>query len=177
MRPWNYGVLGLVFLAAGCATFDVRTDYDVSADFSRYTTYNFADVPTHPTAVLFSPLNQERMREAIAAAMEERGYKQAIEPDLLVHINLVTTERQKLFANYNYSYWGPRNDYVINYTEGTLVIDLTDAARHKLVWQGVAVGIVKEGSRNVEQQIGKVVEQLFAKYPYTAGTGGERIAR
>ena len=167
MKTWGYMMLGLVVLAAGCATFDVRTDYDVSADFSRYKTYNFADMPTEPTAVIFSQLNQQRIREAISDAMNARGYTKVNEPDLLVHVNLVTKERQKLFTNYNYSYWGPRNDYVMNYTEGTLIIDMIDASTKQLVWRGSATGVLDENPspENVTQNVNNAVAAILAQYP------------
>ncbi len=65
--------------------------------------------------------------------------------------------------------WG---DDVYQYTEGTLNIDLIDARRRQLVWEGVATGEVNDldkaqSAASVEQG----VAQIFSKYPFRAGNG------
>ena len=58
---------------------------------------------------------------------------------------------------------------VKQYTEGTHNIDLIDAARKEMVWEGVAVG--EDTDREVsEEALNKVVAQIFAKYPFHAGS-------
>jgi hypothetical protein len=59
---------------------------------------------------------------------------------------------------------------VSQYTEGTLNIDLVDAARGVLVWEGIAIGRVTEAARrDVQGAIDDVVPQIFAEYPYRRG--------
>ena len=56
------------------------------------------------------------------------------------------------------------------YTEGTLNIDVVDARKKQLVWEGVAVGTV--GRVKPEQRgerIDAAVAAIFAAYPYRAG--------
>jgi hypothetical protein len=56
------------------------------------------------------------------------------------------------------------------YTKGTLNVDLVDARRKQLVWEGVAIGRVKEESlSNPGPGIDQVVGEIFAKYTYRAG--------
>jgi hypothetical protein len=55
------------------------------------------------------------------------------------------------------------------YTKGTLNIDLVDAKRKQLVWEGVAVGRVTDDKlANPEPAIDKAVADIFAKYTYRA---------
>ena len=71
--------------------------------------------------------------------------------------------------------WG---DQVYQYTEGTLNIDLVDARRKQLVWEGVAVGEVQDQDQDLagsEQRAEKVVARIFAKYPFRAGVAAPQL--
>jgi hypothetical protein len=69
--------------------------------------------------------------------------------------------------------WG---DDVYQYTEGTLSVDLVDARRRQLVWEGVAVGEVQNpDSAGSQQNVDKVVAEIFAKYPFRAGVGTPQV--
>ena len=58
---------------------------------------------------------------------------------------------------------------VQNYTEGTLNIDVVDRAQKKLLWEGVAVGRIREKALNDPQPvIEAVVTQVFEKFPKPA---------
>ena len=57
----------------------------------------------------------------------------------------------------------------MHYQEGTLSIDLVDAAKKSLVWQGVAQGrIDKKKAENPGPAIDTVVADIFAKFPVPA---------
>ena len=56
---------------------------------------------------------------------------------------------------------------VRQYTEGTLTIDLVDTRSDQLVWEGTAVGRVRESVReNLEEAVNNVVAEIFTRYPY-----------
>jgi len=66
-----------------------------------------------------------------------------------------------------YSTWPlyPMETRVDTYTEGTLNIDVIDAARKQMVWEGVAVGRVTENTMdNLKPAIDEAVSAIFAKY-------------
>jgi hypothetical protein len=55
---------------------------------------------------------------------------------------------------------------VDTYSEGTLNIDVIDAARKQMIWEGVAVGRVTEKTmENLKPEIDQAVAAIFAKYP------------
>lgn len=61
---------------------------------------------------------------------------------------------------------------MIQYTEGVLNIDLVDARRRQLVWEGVGSSVINDlQTASSEQGIQNVVAAIFAKYPYRAGFG------
>ncbi|KZZ19302.1 hypothetical protein A3751_21005 [Oleiphilus sp. HI0080] len=52
------------------------------------------------------------------------------------------------------------------YTEGTLNIDVIDAEDRQVIWEGVAVGRMKETPpEDLKGYIGGVVEAVFDQYP------------
>ena len=62
---------------------------------------------------------------------------------------------------------------VSQYTEGTLNIDVIDRAQNKMVWEGIAVGRVSKNVKPEERaaRIDSAVADIFAKFPYRAGSG------
>ena len=117
--------------------------------------------------------------------MEARGYRYTeSDPDLLVNFSArlakkvqvdPLTSQQIGYYSYRrvgvYKTW-PSYAYQNNvdeYTEGTLNIDLVDAKRKQLVWEGVAVGRVTDDKlANPEPAIDKAVAEIFTKYTYRA---------
>ena len=102
-------------------------------------------------------------------------------PDLLV--NIFTKSREKIDVyNNNYNgwypwyygyggYYGPGYGFgytnVSSSTEGTLFIDLIDARKKELAWQGIGVGILSY-YKNVdkkEARINEFVTHIMTQYP------------
>ena len=55
---------------------------------------------------------------------------------------------------------------VVQRTEGTLGIDVVDAARLQLVWEGAATARITESmQKNREQVIRDAVADIFARFP------------
>ena len=68
--------------ASGCAGDPIRSDYDPTADFSQYNTYNFfADAG--PEQTNYQSCFSQYMVAAISREMEMRGYTKSNDPDLL----------------------------------------------------------------------------------------------
>jgi hypothetical protein len=65
--------------------------------------------------------------------------------------------------------WGAgvnTSTYVDNYTEGTLNVDVVEAAEHKLLWEGIAVGRISERTQNnLQPTVDAVVKQVFEQFP------------
>jgi hypothetical protein len=69
-----------------------------------------------------------------------------------------------------YSPWvGWGNNEVRSYREGTLNVDLVDAARKQLVWEGVAVGrLSRQSNRDPQEAADTAIGEIFARFPYRA---------
>jgi hypothetical protein len=171
-------------LAAGCATGPVATaDYDRSADFSAYRTFGFFD-PLGTDVAGYESLVTQTLKAATRREMEARGYLYAeTNSDLLINFSaklakqtrVTQTPAPPMYYGYRRGIYGGWGGYgyetqVSQYTEGTLNIDIVDARRKQLVWEGVAVGRVTETQRQDRQTaINAAVAEIFSKYPFRAG--------
>ncbi len=182
-------VLGVISLATGCGSSGkLRSDYDPTADFSQYRTYNFfADAG--PEATSYQSFFSNYMVVAISKEMEKRGYVQSDDPDLLVNFNARLQDKTDVrtvpsapmggYYGYRGGFYDPWMGYgyatethVSQYTEGTFNIDLVDARKKKLVWEAVGVGrVTDELLENLEERVYEAVPQFFETYPFVAGSG------
>ena len=91
---------------------------------------------------------------------------------------LVTDEPVAMSGYYDYrtgTYggWVGYEPDVEEYIQGTINIDLVDAKRNQLVWEGVAVGrITEEIRQNRAAALDKAVVEILAKYPFRVGGQG-----
>ena len=181
----RFSPLAAVLLLAlgGCASGPaVRAEYDKSVDFSQYKSFGF-----------FSPLGTDRsgyetvvsqyLKAATRRELEARGlrYDEGA-PQLKVNFNAKLSDKLRTTtmpsASAGFGYYGYRGGFysawpmysvettTSSYTEGTLNIDLVDAARRQLVWEGVAVGTVTETSvESVRPKVEQAVTAVFLKFP------------
>lgn len=170
----------LVALIAGCAINsppNTRVDYDKNADFSVYRTYGFPK-ETGTDRGGYSTLVTSYFKSSISTAMEARGYKYSAEnPDLLVNFFMNTRDRTEVRPNVGAGYYGYREglyggwprydrDRTINYQIGTINVDIVDAAKKQLIWEGISEGrVTEEALANPKVTVNAVVTELMRKYP------------
>lgn len=182
----------LVTILAACASSPaIKSDYDHQADFSRYRTFGYMS-PLGTDKAGYSTLLTERLKDATRGQMEMRGYVyDAANPDLLVNFNGKLQQKAQVteappppmgpYYGYRSGFYGGWPGYgwgdtVYQYTEGTLNIDLVDARRKQMVWEGVAVGEVQNpDTATSSQNIDKAVAGIFAKYPFRAGVAAPQV--
>ena len=184
---YSLGIVALAILASGCSTSNLRSDYDPSADFGAYTTYNFYE-NAGPDGGNYQGFFTQYMIEAIEIEMEKRGYTKAEDPDLWVNFNGILQEKTSVrtvpasptvggYYGYRSGFYDPWGSYgygtethVSQYTEGTFNIDLVDNARDQLVWEAVGQGRVSQKDlENLREGVLKGVPKYFALYPFEAG--------
>ena len=166
----------ILFLTlSSCSSINVYNDYDKSADFSQYKTYAFHKRGIDKVQI--SELDKKRILNAIDLELNKKGMTKSENPDLLV--NIFTKEREQVNVsqfNMGWGYgwgwgwnpylWGGQN-FVTTSTEGTLFIDLIDARKKELVWEGEGIGYLTENRSLKEKQINKFVAKILAQYPPT----------
>ena len=182
-------ILAATSLAAGCASGGkIRSDYDPTADFSQYRTYNFfADAGPEDTN--YQSFFSRYMVAAISKEMDSRGYTKSDDPDLLINFNAILREKTDVrsyptatmggYYGYRGGFYDPWMGYgyatethVSQYTEGTFNIDIVDARKKKLVWEAVGVGRVSQKAlEELEKRVNEGVPEFFKNYPFVAGSG------
>ncbi len=168
---WLVGAL----LAVGCAT-QVRTNmtYDDSVDFASYKTFAQAPAPDYASNMPgYSEITGRKIQERIAFDLQQRGLEPASaeEADLQVTFTLGGQMRQDTEYYGGWGWYGPGTVETTNYVEGSLVIDIADRVRKRLVWHGYGTeNIFSQGGE--EQMLFKAVDAVLAKYPPTEAATG-----
>lgn len=185
---WQLGAAAAILVLGGCAVGpDIRTDHDASVDFSRYATFAFMDREERGTARTYDTIGDRRVIGAVTRELEARGYRRVErDPDLLVNFAMSTEDVQEVqsvpsamipppWYGWRGGYYYPwpaysYETYVDQYERGSLYIDLVDAQRRQLVWEGRATGRVTEKDReNPAAALDNAVTQIFSHYPFRAG--------
>lgn len=192
-RRFAVAVLGvLVLLLAACASGPrITSEADPEADFGSYRTFGFY-TPLALEKEGYATPTTDRIKAATRAQLESRGYTYTTQqPDLWVNLNAYMQERTDVTSyptvdySYYYSYrsrayfavpyWRDQTQ-VSKYTEGTLNVDLVDRQKNRLVWEGIAVGrIAKLKPAERAARIDSTLAEIFARYPYRAGSAAPAV--
>lgn len=177
-------LLGVAALMAGCATTTApkaRIDFDKKADFTVYRTFGFPQ-ETGTDRGGYSTLVTSYFKDSLTTAMEARGYKYAPErPDLLLNFYMKQQDRTETRSDadvgFGYGYYGYRRglyspwplydrDRTETYKVGTINVDIVDAEKKQLVWEGVSESRVSdEAMENPKVRVNAVVTDLMRQYP------------
>lgn len=166
----------LLIITASCSSIKVSSDFDKTAGFTSYKTYAFT-----PEALAFplDDINRNRLLGAIEKELAAKGFTKSDNPDVLIDLNIKAQTQQTATATstggyygrgYRYGYGGGFSTTTINYdtyTDGTLFIDMIDATKKQLVWQGRGTKTLEEDAsqQRREENINYAVKQIFVKYP------------
>lgn len=162
----------LLFLFVSCSTVNVNADYDKNVDFATYKTYAFYKTGIDKVAV--SDLDKRRILHAIEEQMTAKGFTKSETPDLLVNIN--TKVEKNISVNQFQSGWGygwgfgwnpyfGMNHSISTSTDGVLTIDLIDAKKKELIWQGEGIGYLTKNVAKKDERINEFVTKIMTQYP------------
>jgi hypothetical protein len=163
----------------GCgSSITVNHDYDTTADFSRYSTFDWASRASSQANLdatgAADGLLDKRIRNAVNQILPDRGLTQdENSPDLLVAYHVGVQDKVQVTDwgySYGRSYWGmgTRDIDVYQYQQGTLIIDLVDNQTKTLVWRGSGTKTIESSSRSPEQvqkTINDAVGKILSQYP------------
>ncbi|MBU2939719.1 DUF4136 domain-containing protein [Lacinutrix sp. C3R15] len=163
-------VLLLLVVTTSCSSVRVASDYDKQANFNDFKTFAFYKTGIDKAEI--NDLDKRRILRAIEAELIAKGFTKSENPDLLVSIFTKSREKVNVYNNgfgpYGYGWgWSPWywNSYntVSTSTEGILYIDLIDANKKELVWQGQGTGYLSQNKK--EERIKEFVTKIMEKYP------------
>jgi len=166
----------LVALAlAGCATLTASAHVERSVNFNDYVTYDWGppdNLPVGDPRLDNNPFFHDYLEGAIEKRLAGKGYKRVPfggPPDLLIHYHAAVNQRVEVSSvdqanGYCYQDCTPR---MVDYEQGTLVVDIVDAKTNRVVWRGWAQdimnGVIDNQDRldkQVEDGVGKMMKLL-----------------
>ena len=196
-RRRTTGSLGVVAVLAfaGCATVQVERDYDPDVSFEGLQTYTLIEQAGRSTGhpAVSSPLVDRRIRFAIELELDAMGFRRVTsgDADFKVAAHVVAEERIDVttldrygYNNYGYRTYGYRRfghpryygygvsgiitrDYVREYVEGTLILDIIDGDKNELIWRGWASKALAHEPRpeKVDEYVFEAVGKILEGFP------------
>jgi len=173
MKALKFLPLLLLFIITSCSSVKVNQDYDKNVDFIQYKTYAYHKNGIDKAEI--SDLDKKRILRSIDETMLSKGFTKSETPDVLV--NFFTKEREQVNVsqfNAGWGYglgfgWNPwmwgNNTSVNRYTEGTLTIDIIDAKKKELIWQGQGEGVLTKKTEKKDEKIKEFVSKILEQYP------------
>lgn len=172
---------------SSCSSVRVAADYEKSTNFSQYKTFAFFKPGVDQAKI--SDIDKRRILKAIEAEMLAKGFTKSEEPDLLVSIFTESTQRVDVYNNawgwggwgyggfgyggFGYGGFGPYGwgpgwggNSVSTSVEGQLFIDLIDANKKELVWQGSGTGNIT--NKDVDTKVAEIntfVNKILLQFP------------
>lgn len=172
MRP-ILAMAAALSLSACETTPRVTTDFDPSANFSRYKTFDWVS-QSAPQGT--NPLIFERVKKSVERNLAEKSFTQSSAPDFAVAITIGARDRIEP------TYWGPyyypgygrafRYGWAYPYssgdlrtvTDGTVTIDIFDVQTRKPVWHGRATKEIT-GAEIDQMLIDQAVDAALESFP------------
>lgn len=174
-------LLIILIIAASCSSIKVSSDFDKTAQFASYKTYGYTQ---EAKDLAVNDLNKNRLFSAIDAELAAKGFtKSESNPDVWIDIQIKGEQKQTATATssggyagygygygYRYGYGGGFSTTTINYdtyVDGTLFVDMIDASKKQLVWQGRGTKTLEPDAsqKRREENINYAVKQIFTQYP------------
>ena len=163
---------------------DVHYNYDHSAKFGVYKTYQWVDIPG-PGGVVPEQLIDQSIKRAVDEQLAQKGLMR-VDKDADLHVGYHAIVREEKGINLSAfgdggpwgwsGGWGGFNSGTVTgqtstIAVGTLLVDLYDPARKQLVWRGDVAKIIdlkKDPDKNYRILL-KAMAKLFKNYPPQAG--------
>src|ERR1700676_5384939 len=162
-----FKVILLTWLAtAGAWAQKITVEFDQAADFGKYKTFAIRDGQLNSkNPALNSELVKKRIERDIERYLTARGLEMtSVRADLNVRYRFGSARKAEI-ERYPAGWRGLGTRVVrVPYTEGTLVIDLRDAAARSLVWRGIASEEKSDGAK-IEGKLDDMVRKALERYP------------
>lgn len=169
--------ISLLLLFYSCSPVRV-SNTKASEDFSlaKHQTFNFLGEGTEKGSIPAQYQDEmDLIKAEIAFRLEQKGLKLSQEPDLLINIGAVAEDKAvtretnfrdapRYIGQRRYS-WKSEEIVVEEYKMGTITVEIVDRETNRLVWRGVAKGVIPEDQEKLRKNIQEGVEKLISKIP------------
>lgn len=164
----------LIIVLLSCSTINVlEKEGEPGFNLKNYSTFNFFEVEGSGDTTGNFASHTEQLIEAITSELQSKGLRLSQDnADLLINIGIVVQEKvqtrqtdirdaPRYMGQRRYS-WKSEEVEVNHYRKGTVTIELVESGPEKMVWKGVAEGVIPEKDRKLKEAIQDGVKTLFA---------------
>jgi len=174
-RFTRLAALAVMALAAtGCVTMSVSSHLERGANFATYRTWDWgvADaLPVGDPRLDNNSIFKDHLEGALEKALAGRRLQRAgpgTSADILVHYHASVNQRFQVNESEGNCQGADCRPGVIDYEQGTLVIDMMDAKTNKLLWRGWAQDSVQgviDNQDRMDKKIDEAVTKMMAQLP------------
>jgi hypothetical protein len=159
------GSVAAMLLLGTFAYAEVKTDYNHSADFAQYRTFDWKLPQRSTNGIVDNALVAARIEQAVDSQLMTKGLQQVnsnADLHVIYHIGAKSERNIDYFPSFGYRRWGwwGGSTYVNRYIKGSVVIDLVDARTNQLVWRAF---LTDTGSHLADVQTNKAVAKMVSK--------------
>jgi len=184
MRPlFALAICCAVAFFTACSPVRVSQDYLQTADFSAIHTYAWRSAAPPPSddPRINNPLLRQRFHDAIVETLNQRGYKQAVEPDVFIsysHAIISRLDSDQLDVGFGFGFGrspalggffggGPS---IRQYDSSVLTIDIYDSSGERLLWRGSGSELLAtyDSPSELTAAVNRMVTAILAQFPPTA---------
>ncbi|MDP2053449.1 MAG: DUF4136 domain-containing protein [Acidobacteriota bacterium] len=163
-------------VTAACATMNVSAHLERGVNFAEFVTYEWGppdNLPVGDPRLDNNPFFNDYLQGAVEKQMTAKGFTRAAEgrpADLLVHYHASVNQRLDVYgADHAAGYcYGDCQPQVVDFDQGTLVIDIVDVKTKKVIWRGwsqdTMTGVIDNQER-LEKQVDEGVTKMFQLLP------------
>jgi hypothetical protein len=169
--------IGAALLSSACRhNIEVRTVASPGVSFAGRTTFRILSPQYQGTTPLAAndpmvenSITYQALRDEIRRAFEAKGYQYSPQGASLDVAFYATTRPVVDFRTWDYGYtWRGfplTQTEVVQYEQGTVVIDVIDPATHQLLWRGQGAAPVDRDPNKYIDTLRKAVDAVVDKFP------------
>ena len=163
------------FALPACATMNVSSHIERGVDFAQFRTWDFGPADALPTGdprLDNNPFFKDYLEGAVGKALEARHYTRTTSgtPDLLVHYHANISKTFDVNGvDDRYGYCSDNcAPNVIEYEQGTIVLDVVNTHTNRVVWRGWAqdsIDGVIDRQELLRKEVNTAVTKMMALFP------------
>jgi hypothetical protein len=169
--------IGAALLSSACRhNIEVRTVASPGVSFAGRTTFRILSPRYQGTTPLAAndpmvenSITYQALRDEIRRAFEAKGYRYSPQRASLDVAYYATTQPVVDFRTWNYGYtWSGiplTSTEVVQYEQGSVIVDVIDPTTHQLLWRGQAAAPVNRDPNEYIETLRKAVRAVVDRFP------------
>lgn len=165
-------------LASACASISVGADHEAGVRFDQYRTFGWEAqdaLPVGDPRLDNNPFFDSRVRGAVELELAAKGLRLVTaSPDLLIHyhasvqqrVDVIKRDESRGYVTPDYG----QQSTVVEFEEGTILLDIADPKSKKILWRGWAqtdVGGLMDRPRDMQKRINESMHRMIKDFPRT----------